>query len=90
MRSQPLNVLFEPMQFAAIEAKNRIVMAPMVTNYADSDDKVTDRQIDFYTKRSRGGVGPIVVEAAMVGRETRISKRQIGIFEYSCGRHTGA
>ena len=81
MRSQPLNVLFEPSQFAAIEAKNRIVMAPMVTNYAASDDKVTDRQIDYYTEKACGGVGTIVVEAAMVGRETRISKRQIGVYD---------
>lgn len=81
MRSQPTSVLFEPVQFAAIEAKNRIVMAPMVTNLADSDDNVTDRQVEYYTARSRGGVGTIVVEAALVGREARISKRQIGIYD---------
>jgi 2,4-dienoyl-CoA reductase-like NADH-dependent reductase (Old Yellow Enzyme family) len=81
MGNQPLDVLFEPVQFAAIEAKNRIVMAPMVTNFADSDDNVTDRQIAFYTERSRGGVGTIVVEAAMVDRGARISKRQIGIYD---------
>jgi len=81
MRRQPTSVLFEPIQFAAIEAKNRIVMAPMVTNLADSDDNVTNRQVDYYTERSRGGAGTIVVEAAMIGRETRISKRQIGIYD---------
>ena len=81
MRSQPLNVLFEPLQFAAIKAKNRIVMAPMVTNFADLDDQVTAHQIDYYSERSRGGVGTIVVEAAMVGKEVRISRRQIGIYD---------
>jgi 2,4-dienoyl-CoA reductase-like NADH-dependent reductase (Old Yellow Enzyme family) len=81
MRNQPLSILFEPVQFAATEAKNRIVMAPMVTNFADSDDNVTDRQIDYYKERSRGGVGTIVVEAAMVDRQARISKHQIGIYD---------
>ena len=81
MCSQSTSVLFEPVQFAAIEAKNRIVMAPMVTNLADSDDNVTDRQVDYYTERSRGGVGTIVVEAAMVDRAVRISKRQIGLYD---------
>ena len=81
MRSQQLSVLFEPVQFAAIEAKNRIVMAPMVTNFADGDDKVTDQQVDYYTERARGGVGTIVVEAAMVDRGAPISKRQIGIYD---------
>jgi 2,4-dienoyl-CoA reductase-like NADH-dependent reductase (Old Yellow Enzyme family) len=81
MPSQPLNVLFEPVQFAAIEAKNRIVMAPMVTNFADGDDNVTDHQIDYYTERACGGVGTIVVEAAMVDRGAPISKWQIGIYD---------
>jgi 2,4-dienoyl-CoA reductase-like NADH-dependent reductase (Old Yellow Enzyme family) len=81
MSSQPLSVLFEPVQFAAIEAKNRIVMAPMVTNFASNDDTITDRHIDYYTKRARGGVGTVVVEAAMVERVARISKRQIGIYD---------
>jgi len=81
MPSQPLNVLFEPVQFAAIEAKNRIVMAPMVTNFADGDDNVTDHQIDYYTERARGGVGTIVVEAAMIDKGAPISKRQLGIYD---------
>ena len=80
MSNKSLSILFEPVQFAALEAKNRIVMAPMVTNFAGSDDTVADRQIDYYVERARGGVGTIIVEAATVDRQARISKHQIGIY----------
>ena len=42
--------------------RNRVVMAPMVTNFAKPDDEVTDRQVRYYAERARGGAGTIVVE----------------------------
>lgn len=71
-------MLFEPIQFASLVAKNRVVMAPMVTNFATEDDAVTDPQITYYTERARGGVGTIVVEASNIREDVRISARQIG------------
>jgi 2,4-dienoyl-CoA reductase-like NADH-dependent reductase (Old Yellow Enzyme family)/thioredoxin reductase len=58
--------LFEPGGIGSLELKNRIVMPPMATNYASKDGEVTDRQIDYYVERAKGGVGLIIVEISCV------------------------
>ena len=73
-----VNPLFSPVTFASVTARNRVVMAPMVTNFASPDDEVTDRQVSYYAERARGGAGTIVVECSPVRPEVRISSRQIG------------
>jgi len=57
--------LFEPIKIGKIELSNRIVMPPMTTNFA-KDGAVTDRLVNYYAERGRGGVGLIVVEDAIV------------------------
>ncbi len=54
--------LFEPGSIGSMKIRNRIVMSPMATNYADNDGKVTDLMIDHYEQRARGGVGLIITE----------------------------
>ena len=54
--------LFQPGKIGKLELKNRIVMPPTVTNYANIDGTVTERLIDFYAERAKGGVGLIIVE----------------------------
>lgn len=49
---------------------NRMVMAPMVTNFAEKDGHVTDRLKSYYAERARGGVGLIIVEATCVDAPT--------------------
>jgi 2,4-dienoyl-CoA reductase-like NADH-dependent reductase (Old Yellow Enzyme family) len=49
--------------------RNRIVMAPMFTNYADTNGEVTDELVAHYATRAGGGVGMIIVEAACVSPE---------------------
>ena len=46
--------------------KNRIVMPPMTTVLGGADGEVTDRFIDFYAARARGGAALITAEAADV------------------------
>jgi 2,4-dienoyl-CoA reductase-like NADH-dependent reductase (Old Yellow Enzyme family)/thioredoxin reductase len=58
--------LFEPGGIGSLELKNRIVMPPMATNYASKDGEVTDRQINYYVERAKGGVGLIIVEISCV------------------------
>lgn len=55
--------LFEHGKIGGLELKNRIVMAPMVLSYAAQGGFVSDRQVEYYAERARGGVGLIVVEA---------------------------
>jgi len=58
--------LFEPGRIGSLELKNRLVMPPMATNFALKDGTVTDRQIDYYEERAKGGVGLVIVEITCV------------------------
>lgn len=61
MRKTNFPKLFEPAQIGKIRLKNRIVMLPMGTAYASVIGEVTQKTIDHYVERARGGVGLIVV-----------------------------
>lgn len=57
------------------------LMAPMVTfGYGVKDGMITDEFISHYGERARGGVGMIIVEAACVAEDGRLSEHQIGIW----------
>jgi len=75
------DALFEPIRFSGRCARNRVVMAPMVTNFADKDGMVTDRLVSYYAERARGEIGTIVVEAASIGEAVRIAHHQIGAYD---------
>jgi 2,4-dienoyl-CoA reductase-like NADH-dependent reductase (Old Yellow Enzyme family)/thioredoxin reductase len=57
-----LTDLFSPFSIGNLSVENRIVMPPMATNYASAEGVVSDRQIDYYVERAKGGVGYITVE----------------------------
>jgi len=52
--------LFSPITVKSMQLKNRIVMTAMHLGYTPTGE-VTERLIDFYTARAKGGVGLIVV-----------------------------
>ncbi len=54
--------LFEPIRIGSMEVKNRIVMAPMSSRLSTEFGVISDRIIDFYVERAKGGVGLIVIE----------------------------
>lgn len=57
--------LFEPISIGNKEIKNRIVMAPMTSHFADNG-YVTERMINYYEARAKGGVGIVTVEDGIV------------------------
>jgi 2,4-dienoyl-CoA reductase-like NADH-dependent reductase (Old Yellow Enzyme family)/thioredoxin reductase len=75
--------LFTPGRIGNMEIKNRIVMPPMATHLATDQGEITDRLIDYYAERARGGVGLVVIESSFpsaVGHPNRIvldGKRRI-------------
>jgi 2,4-dienoyl-CoA reductase-like NADH-dependent reductase (Old Yellow Enzyme family) len=75
-----LSVLLDPIIFGAMTLPNRVVMAPLATNFAEPDGRVSSRQCSYYRERAKGGVGTVVVEAASVREDATISPAQIGIF----------
>ena len=58
--------LFQPGQIGTLTVPNRIVMAPMATNYPNEQGGVTDTLIDYYEARAKGGAGLIIVENCCV------------------------
>ncbi len=59
------DILFDPIIINKLEIKNRIYMPAMHLNMA-KNFFVTDRLIDFYSKRAEGGTGAICVGFATV------------------------
>lgn len=72
--------LFSPHPIGSLLVKNRIVMAPMLVAFGNSDGSVSDTAADYYTARARGGVGLIIVEASCVDSQAgRESSAQLNI-----------
>lgn len=57
--------LFEPGRIGKLEIRNRIVM-PAMGNHWSTDGFVTQRHLDYYTERARGGVGLVTTEGCCV------------------------
>lgn len=60
--------LFEPGRIGRLAIKNRIVMAAMGNMLQEMDGGITQRAIDYYVDRAKGGVGLII----MPGAHTRL------------------
>ena len=58
--------LFEPIEISGLRLRNRVVKAPMATNYATPDGFVTPEMIAYYRERARGGPGLVIVEFASI------------------------
>lgn len=75
------DLLFQPGRLGSLTVPNRIVMPPMVLNYADDDGRVTDRYVAHIERVARGGVGTIVLEASYVTPEGRGFRHQLGVHD---------
>jgi len=58
--------MFEPTAIGTMEVKNRLIMAPMGTRLANESGAVTQRQIEYYAERAKGGIGAIITEVTCV------------------------
>ncbi len=54
--------VFEPITIRRMTAKNRLVMAPMGTNFAKQNGELSNNHIAYYEQRAKGGTGIIIVE----------------------------
>lgn len=64
-------LLQQPGSIGGLRLKNRVVMAPMGTNYSTTDGLSTARDVAYYAERARGGVGAIMTEAMVVTQQAR-------------------
>lgn len=73
------NLLLKPIQIGGLHLKNRIVQSAMGTNFGDPDGFVTQRNIDYYEARARGGTGLIIAEFTAVHPHGRTFHNQLQI-----------
>jgi 2,4-dienoyl-CoA reductase-like NADH-dependent reductase (Old Yellow Enzyme family)/thioredoxin reductase len=73
--------LFSPLTVHTLTLKNRVVMPPMCTDYATVGGAVTDRLIEYYATRARGGVGLIDVEFSYVHPAGKVFDHMLGIYD---------
>ncbi len=77
--------VFEPTNIGQMRLKNRIVMPPMGTNYAEAGGAVSQRMLDYYEARARGGVGLIIVEGSAPSLRCNMSLRGSPSYQASLG-----
>ncbi len=66
--------LFEPGKIGSMTLKNRIILAPMgMGQVQDYDGRLSQRLIDHYVARARGGTGLIITGLNRVSREIETS-----------------
>ena len=63
--------LFQPIKIGNLEIRNRIVMAPTATHFENEDGTFTQRGIDHYAARSKGGAGIIIIGCVTVDTRAR-------------------
>lgn len=72
--------LFSPIKLAeGLELKNRIVMSPMATNFADEYGSPTENQYAYYRLRARKGVALIVTESNYVREDGKNGPTRMGL-----------
>jgi len=73
--------LFEPIKIGTMEVKNRFVVPPMGTNFANPDGSVSQQLIDYLVSRAKGGYGLIIVEVTAIDPLGKAIPLQPGIWD---------
>jgi 2,4-dienoyl-CoA reductase-like NADH-dependent reductase (Old Yellow Enzyme family)/thioredoxin reductase len=73
-------LLQQPGMIGNLRMKNRVVMAPMGTNYSTTDGLSTHRDRAYYAERAKGGVGMIMTEAMVVTEMARPHTNSLCIY----------
>ena len=67
------SMLFGPLKIGNVEIKNRIVMAPMMMGFGQFNGNATEKMINYYEERAKGGTGLIITEITRVNDLTGAS-----------------
>ena len=71
--------LFSPGKIGSLQTKNRIVMPPMVRNYADEKGFVTPKYVAHIDRVARGGVGMMILEASFIRQDGKGFMHELGL-----------
>ena len=74
--------LMQPFQLKNLQLRNRIVMSPMLSRLCLPNGVVSQKLIDYYAERAKGGVGLIIVEYSYIDElESKANPAQLGIYD---------
>lgn len=69
-----------------MRSKNRIAMTPMGTNYGETSGEMSNRHMNYYSLRAKGGVGLIILENANIEYPAkRVQAIGFDAIEIHCG-----
>ncbi len=77
------SMLLSPLKIGTMKIKNRFIVPPMGTNFANIDGTVTQQMVDYYTARAKGGFGLIIVEVTAVDPLGKAIICEAGLWEDS-------
>ncbi len=63
-------IMGSPMKIGTCEIKNRIVLPPMLMGFGQFDGKPTEKMMNYYEERAKGGCGLIMTEITRVNDQT--------------------
>lgn len=76
--------VFEPRYIRNLRIENGLALPPMVAfGYSGENGRVSDRNVEHYSKIAQNGIGLIIVEATCISPEGRLDSRQLGIWDDS-------
>ena len=53
-----------------VEIKNRLCNSPAIPNYSRRDGSLTQREIDYYLEKAKGGLGLVFMSATSINSHT--------------------
>ncbi|MBN1848412.1 MAG: FAD-dependent oxidoreductase [Deltaproteobacteria bacterium] len=82
--------LFEPINIGKVKIKNRIAMAPMgIVGLTDPEGNPTQRAIDYYIERAKGGVGLIITSLFKVDNTIEVNRGRMELVTNTSRRPLG-
>ena len=78
-----LKRLFSPIKIGKVEVSNRLVVAPLVVNYCNTDGTATEKWITYLETRAMGGWGLIITEDYAVDPKGKGYSRIPGLWDDS-------
>jgi 2,4-dienoyl-CoA reductase (NADPH2) len=70
----------DPLTVGSVEIPNRLYATPIISNLAARDGAMPQRLLDSIRRRARGGWGLFGIEAVLIGPESMIGPRNLGLW----------
>jgi 2,4-dienoyl-CoA reductase-like NADH-dependent reductase (Old Yellow Enzyme family)/thioredoxin reductase len=75
-------LIAQPFRLKNLELRNRMVMAPMLSRLSNPDGIVSQKLIDYYVERAKGGAGLITIEYCYIDKkESKAHFNQLGAYD---------